>query len=119
MKIKLMNRTRKKKLAKAGSICESTSSKARGLMFTSRKGFQDRALIFTFSRSAARQLHMFFVFYAIDVLFLDEKRRIVEIKERFKPFTVYSPREKSKYIIELPAGTVQRTGTRIGDAASW
>jgi hypothetical protein len=47
---------------------------------------------------------MFFVFYPIDVLFLDRENRIVEIKRHFLPFTIYAPKKKSMTIIELPDG---------------
>lgn len=58
---------------------------------------------------------MFFVFYPIDVIFLDSEMKIVEIKENFKPFTIYKPKKKARYVIELPKGTIARTKTIIGD----
>jgi len=58
---------------------------------------------------------MCFVFFPIDVAFLDSKQRVVEIKENFRPFTLYNPKRKAKYVIELCSGTIERSGTIPGD----
>jgi len=68
------------------------------------KKITDTAYVFIFNKPRRIDLHMFFVFYPIDVLFLDEKKKIVEIKENFRPFTFYYPNKKASYVIELPAG---------------
>ena len=58
---------------------------------------------------------MLFVFYPIDVLFLGKNKVVVEIKESLMPFTVYTPKNKAKYIIELPQGTIKKTKTVLRD----
>jgi len=60
-----------------------------------------RNLVFVFEHEQRVSLHMFFVFFPIDVLFLDHKKKIVEIKTQFKPFTFYKSKEKAKYVVEL------------------
>ena len=62
---------------------------------------------------------MFFVFYSIDVLFLNKNKEVVDLKENFKPFTFYTPKAKSMYVIELPNGTIRKTNTRINDNISF
>jgi len=74
-----------------------------------------RSLIFIFKKEKIIPLHMFFVFYPIDVLFLDQKRVVIEIKENFTPFSFYTPKNKSKYIIELPKNIIKETNTQLGD----
>ncbi len=74
-------------------FCRSMLSKSIGLMFSKPKN-----IVLEFKKPRQIGLHMLFVFYPIDVLFLDEDRRIVEIKENFKPF---SSREKAKYAVEI------------------
>ena len=84
----------------AKKICFCTSAQAaRGLMFTAPR---DRALVFTFSPARRVALHMFFVFYRIDVLYLDGSGRILEIIRGFRPFTLYRPVNRSTYVVELP-----------------
>jgi len=93
-------------------FCNSVFSRFGGLMF-SRK--QDIALIFNFSKESKISLHMFFVFYPIDVLFLDKNKIVVDTKENFKPFTLYTSKEKAVYAIELPTGAISKSKTKIGD----
>ncbi len=78
------------------TVCKSFLSKAKGLMFSKPKN-----LVFVFDRKEKISLHTFFVFFPIDVLFLDEKRRVVE-HTQMKPFTFYTPKNKVKYVVELP-----------------
>lgn len=77
-------------------ICKSLFSKAKGLMFSFRKN-----LVFVFDDERKRSLHMFFVFFPIDLLFLDKNKKIVEIKRDFKPFSFYNSKEKAQYVVEL------------------
>ncbi len=97
--------------------CKSNFSQGLGLML-SRKN-KNRALVFELKKEKKVPLHMFFVFYPIDVLYLDEDKngdkRIVEIKENFKPFTFYSPKNKAKYIVELPVNTVSKGQLNVND----
>ncbi|MBI5393431.1 DUF192 domain-containing protein [Candidatus Woesearchaeota archaeon] len=92
----LFNLTQNSLIAEDALICRSYLSKASGLMFSKRKN-----LVFVFDNEVKEPLHMFFVFYPIDALFLDKDKKIVEIKRNFKPFRFYSPKNKAQYIIEL------------------
>jgi uncharacterized membrane protein (UPF0127 family) len=58
---------------------------------------------------------MFFVFFPIDLIFLDGEMKVIEIKENFFPFTLYYSKNKASYVIELPAGTIKSTMTEPGD----
>lgn len=58
---------------------------------------------------------MLFVFFPIDVLFLDKERKVVELKEDFLPFRFYFPAKKAQYIIEAPRTTIAGSKTSIGD----
>ncbi len=86
-------------------------SKAKGLMFTK---YKDRADIFHFEEEKIEVLHMLFVFRPIDVLFLNKKKEIVEIKEFLGPFKFYKPEKKAKYIVELPSGRIKEKKLRQG-----
>ena len=91
----------------------SDLEKAFGLMF--RRKLKDSAMIFVFDSEELQPLHMWFVFSAIDVLFLDSSKRVVEIKKGFRPFRFYSPRARARYIIELPEGAIVEAGVKVGD----
>ena len=109
----IKNKTKKTIIASKQKIVTSIFSKTLGLMF-SRK-IHDFGLIFKFNKEQKVPLHMWFVFYPIDVLFLDRDKKIIEIKENFKPFTFYSPKEDALYIVELPNGSIKRSKTAVWD----
>ena len=110
----IKNLTRKRILAKNARFCRNIFSKVIGLMLSKPK-----SLIFIFEKEKIIPLHMLFVFYSIDVLFLDKNKKIVELKENFRPFGFYTPKNKAKYVIELPSGTIKSSGTKLGDKISF
>ena len=59
-------------------------------------------------------VHCFFMKFAIDVLFLDKKRQVVKVRDSMKPWQIAGS-FKARTVLELPAGTCERTGTRKGD----
>ena len=111
----IRDKTTGKVISERHSVCRSLWSKARGLMFR----FRPVCLVFEFSKLQRNSLHMWFVFFPIDVLFLDGDRKVVEIKERFMPFAFYTPKKKSMFVIELPVLTVEDRGISVGDAIEW
>ena len=111
----IKNITKKALLSEDAEFCNNVFSKARGLMFSKKS----KALIFIFKKEKIVPLHMAFVFFPIDVLFLNKNKEIAEIKESLMPFAFYTPKKKAAYIIELPQGTVKRTKTELGDKISF
>ncbi|MBI2545676.1 DUF192 domain-containing protein [Candidatus Woesearchaeota archaeon] len=90
--------------------CTSYLSRAIGLMFTPKP----KPLLFIFKKEAIYPLHMWFVFFPIDVVFMDKAKRVVELKEDFRSFTLYSPKHKAQYILELPRGSIKRFRIKKG-----
>ena len=107
----IKNIAKKTIISKDFKICESNFSKAIGLMFS----LKPITLIFVFDKEMINPLHMFFVFFSIDVLFLDKNKMVVDMKQNFMPFTFYTSKKKSKYVIELPKKTIKKSKTKIGD----
>jgi hypothetical protein len=90
------------------TLCNSFFSQARGLMFRPKQN-----LILKFAQEKKISLHMFFVFYPIDVLLLNEKKEIVEIKKNLKPFTFWNSKVKGKYVLELAFPGEYQLGDRV------
>ena len=103
----IKNDAKRRIICTGAKLCKSIFSKAAGLMFSK----SPTPLIFTFNKEKIVPLHMLFVFFPIDVLFLDKNREIVEIKESLMPFEFYTPKKKAMYIIELPEGAIDKTKT--------
>ena len=72
--------------------------KFRGLMFSKPKN-----LVFVLDRETriGAIVHMFFVFYSINVYWLDKNMNIVDKKINLKPFRIAIPKKKAKCIVEL------------------
>ncbi|MCQ6962543.1 DUF192 domain-containing protein [Methanolobus chelungpuianus] len=96
----------------------SVFKQALGLMF--RKNIpEDHALIFVMDRSRKVSLHMLFVIFPIDAIFLDEDKRIVKISG-LRPWTgLCSSGTKVKYIIETAKGTAKKAGLKVGDTLTF
>ena len=92
----ILNHTKNKVISPKEKVCKSILSQMIGLMFHRKQN-----LLMVFPQERKVQLHNFFVFYPIDVLLVDEKMKVVEIKRNFRPFTFFTPKNKCKYLIEL------------------
>ncbi|MBW2994817.1 DUF192 domain-containing protein [Candidatus Woesearchaeota archaeon] len=102
----IKNLTRKTILSNDAKICRSMISKLKVLMFTAKV---KKPLIFV-NNNGKISIHMFFVFYPIDVAWLDENKKIVH-KQTLKPFSI-SKAIKARYVIEMKAGSLN---AKIGD----
>ncbi len=60
-------------------------------------------------------VHTCFMRFPIDVAFLDRQRRVVKVLPNMRAFRFSPIVRLSALVIELPAGTLERTGTEAGD----
>ena len=89
-----------------------------GLMFKRKSKF-NYALIFEFitEGTVTSSLHMLFVFFPTDVLFLDGNKKVVD-KMTMYPFRLhYSPKKPAKFAVELPKGKAR--GVKVGAKIFW
>lgn len=115
----LFDKTLKKKVSSSVEVCSSLGSRMKGLMFSRSSRVNDNSLVFVFSKKFKWDLHMFFVFFPIDIVYLDENRKVVEMKKHLGPFTMYFPREESLYVVEMQAGLIDSVGVDIGHELRW
>ncbi len=114
----LYNKTTKQKITEKIKIADSFWKKFKGLMFSSEP---DYALIFELEKEGKlnASIHMLFVFYAIDVVYLDSNKKVVDIKLNLKPWALnYTPKKPSKYFIEFLAGTIKEK-IALNDELNW
>ncbi len=93
-------------------VCSSWWSQTCGLMFSRRK-----VLVFVLPSPRRVSLHMWFVFFPIDVVFLDERKRVVEIKTDFRPFSFFTSQQMAKFVVELPCS--DSSLPRVGERVCW
>jgi hypothetical protein len=108
----IKNKTKKTTLTRKKAICSSFFCKLTGLMF--KTSLKDKSLIFVFNRIKPISVHMLFVFFTIDLLFLDTSKKVVFLKKNFLPFTFLMP-VNAKYVIECPKGTINKSKTSLND----
>ena len=62
----------------------------------------------------AASIHTFFMRFPIDVVFLDDELRVVEIAADLRPWRAAGKRG-ARAVLELPAGECARRGLAVGD----
>ncbi len=107
--VSIRNQTRSCLLGNAIGRAETSSTRCQGLL--KRTGLENGEGLWIVPCEA---IHTFFMKFAIDVLFLDKKRRVVKAVSRLRPWRL-AMSLRGRTVLELPAGTIERTGTRPGD----
>ena len=105
-------------LLKKVKIADNMILRAKGLMFEKKKNF-DYALVFYFSNESriGCSLHMLFMNFSVDVLFLDTQKKVVD-KVTLKPWILnYTPKKAAKYVVEMPQNTTKNI--KLNDKISW
>jgi len=115
----LFNKTKQRKIMGKTVHAGTAWQRLKGLMFEKPERF-NYALVFTFPKEskAAATIHMLFVFFPIDAVFLDKQKKVVDIARKLLPFTPsYTPKKPARFLVELPAG--KSKGTEAGDVLQW
>jgi uncharacterized membrane protein (UPF0127 family) len=107
----ITNKTSGQVISKKERCAKNIFTQALGLMFTWKK----QNLVMKFSRGKRISLHNCFVFYPLEVIVLDTEMKVVEVKQKFKPFTLFwKSKEKGVYLLELGLDSSKRL-CEIGD----
>jgi hypothetical protein len=94
--------------------CDSFLRQGTGLTFRTKNSVENTAWWFRFKKPRRVSITMFFVFFPIDVVFLDKHNRVIELKEKFKPFRNYTSKNKIYSFIELKQGTIKKYSLKRG-----
>jgi uncharacterized protein len=60
-------------------------------------------------------VHTIGMLFPIDLVFLDQARRVVHLAEHVRPFVISRVCLKAHSVLELPPHTIFRSGTEVGD----
>ncbi len=60
-------------------------------------------------------MHMFFMRFAIDIVFVGRDNRVIRINRRLRPWQVSSMVFGARRALELPAGAAEQSSTQVGD----
>ncbi len=111
--VSVLNKSKGINLGKL-DLADSFLSRFMGLMF--RKD-PEKGLILKLPSTRSRRgssIHMFFMRFPLDIIFLDADKKIVDMVS-IKPWKTYTPKAPSKYVIELEEGSVIKYKLEIGD----
>jgi uncharacterized membrane protein (UPF0127 family) len=62
-----------------------------------------------------QSIHMFFMRFAIDAVFVDKDRRVTKTVADLRPWRVVWWARGARDCIELPAGAIASSSTQVGD----
>lgn len=63
-------------------------------------------------------IHSCFMRFEFDAIFLDRENTVLYVLERMKPWRVSRMVKGGRVVLEVPAGTIEATGTHVGDRVS-
>jgi uncharacterized membrane protein (UPF0127 family) len=110
--IRIVNQTRNCTLADQAELARSFVARGRGLMGRTTLPASYALIIYP-----EWSIHTFFMRIPIDVLFVDRDNRVLGLRRAMppsRPFAGVAP-WRGRYVIEMPAGVIDATGTAIGD----
>jgi uncharacterized membrane protein (UPF0127 family) len=98
------------RLAEQAELARGFLARARGLLGRNGLGEGEGLIL-----RPCNSVHMFFMRFPIDVVFLDRRGRVVGLSWHLPPGAVSRLYSRAAQAVELPAGTLGRTGTNLGD----
>jgi uncharacterized protein len=113
--LRALNQTRITVLCEQLEEAGGMAGKSRGLL--GRDGLDAEAgMLFEAGRLEPFMcMHMLFMRFAIDIVFLDREDTVVRINHNLRPWRISSIVWGARRALELPAGTALRSQTQVGD----
>ncbi len=108
--MEVTNKTRSRRLGASVAVASGAIARMRGLLGTD--GIPAGGGLWI---SPCRGIHSIGMRYAFDALFLDATLKVVGALPGFPPNRISKIFPSARGVLELPEGTIESTGTRIGD----
>ena len=84
---------------------------------------ENQAMLFVFDNNAQHSIWMKDMRIPIDVIWLDEKKKVVHVEHDVwpdsEPHETYVPPKPARYIIEVTAGEAKKAGIKVGALAQF
>lgn len=101
------------------SIEEVSSGADRQRGLSGREGITDtQGMLFTFERAGKHCFWMKDMNFSIDIIWLDEAKKIIDIEENVSPESYpkeFCPARDARYVLEVQAGLSGKAGVDVGD----
>lgn len=103
-------------------VARTDAERAQGLSDTAALR-SDQAMILVYGSDAKWSIWMKDMNYPIDIVWLDKTKTAVHIVKNAPPesypYEQFAPKKEARYVLELPAGTVNKKAISIGDQATF
>ena len=110
--LSIVNQTKKAAIAPKTRVAGSWTRRLIGLLGTTALPEGEGLWL-----SPCTSVHSFFMRYPIDILFLNAQHEVIH-QQTLVPWRLSKVKAKSVGVLELPAGTLLKTGTTAGDVLS-
>jgi uncharacterized protein len=108
--LQVENTTRNVTLVSKGRLANNFWKRLRGLVGVKELAAGDGMLI-----QPCNQVHCMFMSIPIDVIYIGSDQRVLAIDAAMRPWAMGRMVRGAKRVLELPAGTVAATETKVGD----
>ena len=101
-------------------IADTPELRAKGLMNQPYMSPSD-SMLFVFEKPKKASFWMKNTYVALDILWINSLKKIVDIKEDAIPFTTIplTPEHYASYVLEIKSGMVRELGIKIGDTVKF
>jgi uncharacterized membrane protein (UPF0127 family) len=110
----IINRTKGTTIADAARRAANFLARGRGLMLAPPLP-EGGGLVL----EPCNSIHMFFMRYPLDILFLNKEGAVVFMYKGIKPWRVGRVVRGARMAVELPVGTIEESKTELGDQISF
>lgn len=112
--MRITNRTRNTLLGARVKLASTWFSRLRGFIGRPEPNPGEGILL-----NRCNAVHTFWMSFDLDVVFLSEKGMVLELIRSLRPWKRTMRVPEAEYVLEIPAGMIDVTGTRIGDELTW
>jgi len=112
--VRITNRTRQTLLGTGVLRAASFWKRLRGFIGRPEPKFGEGILL-----APCNAVHTCWVAFPLDLIFLDEKGNVLRTVEAIPPWRFTKPVPKARYVLEVPVGTIESSGTCVGDRLTW
>ena len=113
-KLEIRNETRRSLLGSEVVWARRMISRMRGFLMRPAPRNGEGLLL-----SPCKGVHMYGMRFPLDVLFISRDGRVVSSYPNLEPGQRTPLQRGAYHALELPVGTIKRTGTEVGDAITW
>lgn len=101
-------------------VAKTAAARERGLSET-QDIRQDQAMLLVYKEDGKWSVSMKDMKYSLDIVWLDKEKKVVYIVKNAQPEGYpqqdFTPKQDSRYVLELPAGTVSSKSIIVGKSA--